>query len=228
MGHLRKRTTKNGKTSWQIIIELEKDPMTGDRQRYYFTVNGSKKEADATMTKLEYELSCGNAIVKTSSIKLSSWLDDWMNKYNFNLSPTTKSGYRQQIRTRINPYLGNAPLNTLNSGQIQNWVNTLTYKGLSGKTIKNTFLNLKAALDKATDLGMISKNPCKHVELPAVKKYNAQVYTLAEVQNILTLAKDTDMFFLLSIEFYLGLRKGEIAELKWSDIDLDNGVVHIT
>ena len=227
-GHLRKRKNKNGSTSYQIILETDRDPMTGKRQRNYFTVNGTKKEAEAKMAQLKYQMSTGNSIVKLSSLKLSVWLDNWMKNYNFNLSPTTKSGYRQQIRTRINPYLGNAPLNTLNSGQIQSWVNTLTYNGLSSKTVKNTFLNLKAALDKATDLGMIPKNPCKHVVLPTVKKYNAQVYTLSDVQNILTLAKSTDMFFLLAIEFYLGLRKGEIAELKWSDVDLQAGMVHIT
>ena len=36
------------------------------------------------------------------------------------------------------------------------------------------------------------------------------------------------MYFLLAIEFYLGLRKGEVAELKWSDVDLENRVVHIS
>ena len=228
MGHLRKRTTKNGRTSWQIIIETDRDPMTGKRQRSYFTVNGTKKEAESTMNKLEYEMSCGNSVIKPSSQKLCDWLKEWMDKYNYNLSPTTKTGYRQQIRTRINKYIGNAPINTLSTGQIQNWINTLTSNGLSGKTIKNTFLNVNAALEKAKDLGMITKNPCDHVVLPPVKKYNAQVYTLSDVQNILTLAKGTDMFFLLAIEFYLGLRKGEIAELKWSDVDLDNGIVHIT
>ena len=147
MGHLRRRTTKNGKTSWQIIIETDRDPITGRRQRRYFTVNGTKKEADATMNKLEYEMICGHSVIKPSSQKLCDWLKEWMDKYNYNLSPTTKTGYRQQIRTRINKYIGNAPINTLSTGQIQNWVNTLTSNGLSGKTIKNTFLNVKAALD---------------------------------------------------------------------------------
>lgn len=227
-GHIRKRTTKGGKASWQIILETDKDPITGKRQRMYQTVNGTKKEAEALLNKLKYQSQNGNVLVQQSALKLSDWMDDWMRLYNANLSPTTKTGYKQQIDKRIKPCLGRTPLKTLSSNQIQSWVNSLTQQGLSAKTVKNTFLNLSAALDKAEELQMIGRNPCKHIVLPTVKKYNAQVYTMTEVQNILKLAQETDIYFLLMIEFYLGLRKGEVAELKWSDVDLEEGVVHIT
>ena len=227
-GHIRKRTTKGGKVSYQIILETDRDPVTGQRQRMYQTVNGTKKEAEAVLNKLKYQYSNGNTVAQPSAIKLSDWLDDWLCLYNANLSPTTITGYRYQIDNRIKLYLGKTPLKTLNSNQIQAWVNNLSQQGLSGKTVKNTFLNLSAALDKAEELQMIEHNPCKHIVLPSVKKYNAQVYTVAEVQRILKLAQGTDMYFLLIIEFYLGLRKGEVSELKWSDIDLEEGVVHIT
>ena len=227
-GHIRKRTAKDGKTSWQIIIETDRDPITGKRQRMYQTVQGTKKEAEALLNKLKYQSQNGGAIIQQSALKLGDWMDDWMRLYNANLSPTTKTGYRQQIDKRIKPSLGRTPLKTLSSNQIQSWINSLTQQGLSAKTVKNTFLNLSAALDKAEELQMIGRNPCKHIVLPTVKKYNAQVYTMPQVQNILKLAQGTNMYFLLTIEFYLGLRKGEIAELKWSDIDLEEGVVHIT
>ena len=227
-GHIRKRKKKDGSASYQIILEMERDPITGKRQRSYTTVNGSRKEAEAEINRLKYEMRCGNCITKPSSLKLSSWLSEWMDKYNDNLSPTTKSGYRHQITKRINPYIGNAPISTLKCGHIQSWINTLAHQGLSGKTIKNSFLNVNSALEKAKDLGMIPQNPCVHVVLPTIKKYQAQVYTLREVKQTLALAKNTDMYFLLAIEFYLGLRKGEVAELKWSDVDLKEGLVHIT
>lgn len=228
-GHVRKRTTKGGKASYQIILETEKDPSTGKRQRVYQTVNGTKREAEATLTRLKAELSNGNGIMQPSVIKLGNWLDDWMRLYNAHLSPTTRTTYKQQIETRIVPMLGNTPLNMLNGNQIQAWINDLSLKqGLSGKSVKNIFLNLKAALDKAEELQMIPRNPCKYTVLPNIKKFTAQFYSMSEVQTILNTAKGTDMYFPLVIEFYLGLRKGEIAELKWSDIDLENGIVHIT
>jgi integrase len=107
-------------------------------------------------------------------------------------------------------------------------VNTLSYTdGLSGQTVKNIFLNLSAALEKARKLKMIPENPCVDVVLPHIKKYEAQVYNAEKVKEVLELAKGTDMYLILVIGFYLGLRKGEVAALKWSDIDLANGIVHI-
>lgn len=227
-GHIRKRKTKDGKASWQIILELGKDPVTGKRLRKHETVDGTKKEAEALLNQLKFQSQNGGVIVRQSSQKLCDWMDDWLRLYNAHLSPTTITGYRYQIDNRIKPQLGRTPLKALNSNQIQAWVNALSRQGLSGKTVKNTFLNLSAALDKAEELQMIERNPCKHIVLPSVKKYSAQVYTMADVQNILKLARGTDMYFLLTIEFYLGLRKGEVSELKWSDIDLEGGIVHIT
>ena len=227
-GHIRKRPTKDGKTSYQVILEIGVDPITGKRQRQFQTVHGTKKEAEAALTQMKCAMQNGGGIVQPSVLKLGDWLDQWMLLYQSNLSPSTATGYRYQIEKRIKPYLGRAPLKSLHTNQIQAWINDLTQQGLSGKTIKNTFLNLSAALDKAEALQMIVRNPCKQVVLPAVKKYNAQVYTVTEVQNILKLAQGTDLYFLLVIEFYLGLRKGEVAELKWEDVDFENEVVHIT
>ena len=41
-GHVRKRNTKSGITTYQIIVEKESDHKTGKRERYYKTIKGSK------------------------------------------------------------------------------------------------------------------------------------------------------------------------------------------
>ena len=163
-GHIRKRPTKDGKTSYQVILEIGVDPITGKRQRQFQTVHGTKKEAEAALTQMKCAMQNGGGIVQPSVLKLGDWLDQWMLLYQSNLSPSTATGYRYQIEKRIKPYLGRAPLKSLHTNQIQAWINDLTQQGLSGKTIKNTFLNLSAALDKAEALQMIVRNPCKQVE----------------------------------------------------------------
>lgn len=228
-GHLRKRTSTSGKVSYQIIVETEKNPANGKRQRFYKTVKSTKREAEAMLNKMIYELENGIESVKSSSSKLSEWMMEWHKLYNAHLSPTTKAGYRKQIETRIIPYLGKIPLNSLSSKIIQEWINNLSSKeNLSGKTIKNIFLNLKAALDKAKKLKMIPENPCDNIVLPTVEKYVAQVYDDAEVKEILNKAEGKDIYLLLALDICVGLRRGEISELKWSDIDFENKVIHIT
>ena len=44
-GHVRKRETKSGITSYQIIVEEESTDSSGKRKRYYKTIKGNKKDA---------------------------------------------------------------------------------------------------------------------------------------------------------------------------------------
>ena len=228
-GHIRKRITQDGKASYQVIVESDKDPLTGKRQRQYRTVNGTKKEAEAVLDRMKAELDGGEAVLKPSALKLSDWLDEWLTLYLPNIEETTRAGYKDRINNKLIPYLGNIQLKSLKTAMIQRWVNTLSQEeNLSPKSVKNVFLNLKAALDKAVTLRMIPQNPCTGVELPKLQKYQAEVYDEAEITKLFEVAKGTDMYLLISLELSLGLRRGEIAALQWSDVDFERSVIHIT
>lgn len=43
-GHVRKRETKSGLTTYQIIVEEEMSCSNGKRKRYYKTIKGNKKK----------------------------------------------------------------------------------------------------------------------------------------------------------------------------------------
>lgn len=43
-GHIRDKSTKNGK-AYQIIVEFPIDKTTGKRNRKYFIIQGTKKQA---------------------------------------------------------------------------------------------------------------------------------------------------------------------------------------
>lgn len=228
-GHIRKRQTKDGKNSYQLIVESEKDPITGKRQRFYKTVNGTKREAEATLAKMKAEIDGNGIIAKPSVLKLSDWMAEWLDLYLPNIEATTRANYTERIATKLNPYLGNTPLKALQTSMIQQWVNALSKEeNLAPKSVKNVYLNLKAALDKAVLLNMIPQNPCTGVELPKLVKYQAEVYDDKEIEHLLEVCKNTDMYLFVVLEISLGLRRGEIAALEWSDIDFEKSVIHIT
>ena len=55
-GHLRKRGTQGGLTTYQVVVESERDPTTGKRERKYKTVKGTKKQAEAVLKKMLADL----------------------------------------------------------------------------------------------------------------------------------------------------------------------------
>lgn len=226
-GNIRKRIGRNGDVSYQITVEDDRNPLTGKRERTYKTIKGTKKQAEAELRRMISEVENGG-VIRTSNIRLGEWLTEWVDTYLINIAATTKAGYRERIKTCILPYLGNIPIKSLRNETIQGWVNLMrNEKNLSPKTIKNAFLNIKAALDKAVVLRMIPYNPCAGVELPKLEKYRGKIYDNDEMAKALKIAKDTDMFLPLLLGLSLGLRRGEIIALKWDDIDFVNGDIHI-
>ena len=55
-GHVRKRTTKSGITTYQVIVEEESSFANGKRKRYYKTIQGRKKQAEKVMRDMIHEL----------------------------------------------------------------------------------------------------------------------------------------------------------------------------
>ena len=226
-GHIRKRVGKNGAVSYQLIVESERDPLTGKRDRSYKTINGTKKQAEATLRKLIAEVENGG-IVTASAVKLGDWLHEWLKLYLPNIESTTRVGYREKIDGYIISRLGDIKLKSLNTPTIQAWVNELKdEENLAPKTIRNAFLNLKAALDKAVILKMIPTNPCIGVELPKLNRYKANIYTGNEIADAINAAEGTDMYLPVLLEIAIGFRRGELLALKWSDIDFNTRTVHV-
>lgn len=223
---IRKRTNKNGSISWQITVEGVRDPITGKRERFYRTVNGTKKQAHAVELEMLNQLSSGG-IQKPTVTRLDHWINNWMDVYNPNIEATTRAGYREKIDNYIIPTLGHIPISNLTADTIQIWIKSLQEQELSPRTIKNAYRNLYGSLKKAVELRMIPHNPCEGIVLPKIEPYNAQVYNQAEIKAALTAAEGKDIYLLVLLGLAVGLRRGELGALKWSNIDLANGNIHI-
>lgn len=232
-GHIRKREKKGGDVSYQIIIELPIDSVTGKRNRIYKTVRGTKKEAEKVMRKMMDDLE-NHTYIEDNKMTVAEFVIHWFDLYLKDLSPTTLKGYKYQIDNYIiNQKIGKIRLQDLTTSDVQRWINSLydesplSNKPMSAKTVKNIYHNLCAAIDKAVVLELVKKNVCKAVSLPKVQKYTAEVYDEKEIQQLLNAIQGTDMELPLIIDINLGLRRGELLALKWKHIDFEKGLVSI-
>lgn len=232
-GHVRKRETKNGRV-YQVIIEKPPNAVTGKRERKYFTVRGTKKEAEKFLRDTISEMENGTYI-KPTSVTVKDWVNEWYSTYQKPYrSDSTLRSYRYQLDNYIIPSFGTIPIQNLSTMQIQKWVNDLSkkspvsHKPMKARTVKNIFLNLSAAMEQAAKLDMIRKNPCKNVLLPKKSTHLVEVYDEKEIETLISCLKGTDLEVPIMLALSLGLRRGELIALRWENVDLDNGVVHIT
>ena len=224
-GHIRNRSTK-GKRSYQIVVEGNPDPMTGKRKRNYRTVNSTKKEAEAIMRQMIQEMENGG-IIKQSPETTEQWTIQFISEYKPNIADTTRAGYEEKIRNCISPTIGKIPMKALNANTLQKWVNGMVMQNASPKTIRDAYNILNAAMKKAVVLRMIPLNPCDGVELPKLKKYQANIYDSDGIRKVLDVAKNTSIYLLVLLAATVGLRRGELCALKWEHIDLEHRIIHI-
>ena len=74
-GNIVERKRNNGRISYEITVEGERDAFTGKRNRVYKTIKGTKKEALALMRQMMVEMENGTAIRKSPKRYLSGWMN---------------------------------------------------------------------------------------------------------------------------------------------------------
>ena len=232
---------KRGKKGlYSVVLHLrEKDPATGrDRVKWIATGTSSKREAEKLMAQLlvEYNSGSGVPIARGSSPVLKDYLAEWMDTKAKRLRSSTAASYRSVVRTRLIPNLGNRHLVDLQPQMLETYLLRelesprldRRKEALSPSYVAYEANVLRAALADAVRWGLLSRNPMERVELPRMHRREPRYFTPEQTAMFLEEAERTSRYFALYIlAIRCGLRIGEIAALRWEDIDLENAVVRV-
>lgn len=169
---------------------------------------------------------------RTQKYTLAQWLDEWLSTYCRDLKPATISGYRSKIRSRITPYIGSCALSALTNVQLQKYYNMLQdgdkeHKPLSPKSILSIHGIIHKALDQAVSAKIIHSNPADHINLPKVKRPALSPIMDENVGRFLEAIKGDKFERLFIVTLFSGLRLSEIIGLRWSDVDLEAGLLTV-
>ena len=226
-GHIRTRGTVNGKNTYQVIIELGTDS-GGNRKRQSKSGFTTKKAAEKYLAEVIAGVRDIDEVhEKKKAAKVKDWMNDWLDTYLPNIAETTRRGYKEKIKEYIIPEFGDLMLTQIDKKRVQTWVNKLSEKGLSPKTIKEAYGCLNRSFEKAVDLDYIKSNPADKTVLPKPRQHTLNCLDTANGKDLLEKVKDTPLFLPVLLALTLGLRRGEMLALKWDDFDFTKGVVHI-
>lgn len=100
---------------------------------------------------------------------------------------------------------------------------------LAPSTIHSYHRTLSAIFERAVKWRCIPSNPAERAELPPLAGHKARYLDEADAKRMLQLLQAEPIKWRAPIIFDLlsGLRRAELLGLRWQDIDLDTGVVHI-
>ncbi len=103
----------------------------------------------------------------------------------------------------------------------------LSQRFIQPPTVNREMGTLSALLNKAVDEGIISSNPCAKIEkFPEEDRERRRIATPSELAKLLEHC-DHPLAEIVMIAALTGMRKAEIQNLKWSDIDEEIGLITI-
>jgi len=143
------------------------------------------------------------------------------------IKQSTYAYYNGILQNHMLPHLGGKKLNSLTKKDIQVFVEHLSGNGLRPGTVHGVFGLLNRFLKKAVKKGALLVNPCGDVSLPKKTKPKIKALTALEQKRLEQAALEDRHGIPVILALYTGMRIGEICALKWEDIDLEAGIIHV-
>ena len=234
-GNIRKR--KDGR--WEGRYTVGHDPETG--KAIIKNVLGKTQAEVKEKLKKAIEENVGIDYGRAKTYTVGSWLEVWMENYaKVKLRPSTFKTSQGFLKNHIKPQIGSIPLADLTSLDLQRFYKHLLDggrvdrveakkkpKGLAPKTVRNIHQMIGSAYNLAIEQKLVSKNPTQGCALPKVEHKEMRTLTADQLSAFFQEAKDSGVYELYYLDLATGLRRGELLGLKWTDIDLDRGVLKI-
>lgn len=153
-------------------------------------------------------------------MNVSSWLNDWLLLRSGELRPRTLESYRDLLDRYVLPSIGSIEIDALSPADVRHLLAAVIGSGKT-RTAELIYVMLKSAL---ADL---DPNPMLRVKRPAHVQKSPEAWSDDDIRQYLAALDHHRHGLALSLGIVLGLRRGEICGLRWSDIDFSEAVLHV-
>ncbi|WP_431880980.1 tyrosine-type recombinase/integrase [Micromonospora chalcea] len=224
----------------------------GTRKRK-FVYGATWEEAHAKLVELKSRSQRGIP-VPDRAWKLADYLPYWLAAYVTDLKPTTARGYESAVRLHLIPALGTKRLDGLQVQHVKAFMDDFRRKCLcctngldkirpvgrrccsvgnccqrypSARQIQFVHAVLRNALQHAMREELVARNVAKLVRVPSPRYKVGKGLSVDQVRKILTASSGHRLHALYVVAATMGLRRGELVGLRWSDVDLDQGTLRV-
>lgn len=157
-------------------------------------------------------------------ITIEQPLKDWLKRAEKRCQHSTIRDYNSAVYYHLIPAFGRLTLDEFRTTYVYEWLDTL--HGISNKRINNVLGPLRQALKDAFYDGLIDLNPMDRFRYLPPDTREPNPFNQNEISSILNQLEGQNKN-LIQFAFYSGLRTSELIGLRWKDVDLENGKVHI-
>jgi integrase len=212
---------KRGENRWLVRVPNGR-ALSGSRKYVNRTVHGTKKDAERELTRLLRERDTG-VLVEPSRQSLGEFLREWLDTTaKARVREVTHRSYTAWIqRTLFKSDLAARRLSAVTAADLQAFLNNLTTKGYSPRSVAYVRAIIRSALEQAVRWNKIPRNSAAKgmLTLPRQRRHEMKALSPDQAQAFLREAEADPWFGLWALLVTTGLRPGEACGLKWSDLE---------
>jgi integrase len=192
----------------------------------------SKREAQAALNAALAALGQGT-FAAPSRGTLGQFIEEWLAAVKPELGLSAWDNYRIVLTRNVAPRIGHLPLTDVTAMRLQRLYADLLASGradggpLSPRSVQLTHRILHRALADAVRWRLLPLNPADQVRGPKVERKEQTVWTVGEAARFLDAVVGDRLAALWTVALHTGLRRGELAGLRWKDVDLRAGTLTV-
>jgi len=189
-----------------------------------------KSEVVERVKVLEKERDSGRIRKVGTNWTVEAWLNHWLTIVRPNLRHGAYSAYEVAVRIHPVPGIGAHRLDKIQPEHLERLYTRMQEAGAKPATAHQAHRTIRTALGEAESRGHITRNPAEKAKPPRLdldEDEEIEPYSVTEVQALLKEASTRRNSARWALALALGLRQGEALGLKWSDVDLANGVLRV-
>ena len=204
--------------------------VNGKRKRK--TVGKSKKMAELALKDLEVKLAKGELGFETKDGSYTKLVDDYRSYIKTNVAPGTQKRYKS-ILDNFHRFLEEEfphieKVSQFNSKMFEKFKAFRREEGAQNRTINAEMVLVRMMFRLATQWGYAEKNITDGVSKLKVPKKNPPRFLTDEECNKLLDSSDAWLYPIFYTFLNTGLRKSELENLEWSDIDFNRKKLKVT
>lgn len=231
------KVPKTDKTGKPILDAQGLPVLKRASERKYFKTQGEAREWLTAKARSRDQ----GMLIKPTGETLAQFFARWLPSVAMSRKPATAESYRWIAETYILPRLAGIVLGKLQARDVSLLLANMQRKPrktsvakkteapqpLAPRTKRYVAAVLHAACAQAVKEGILPRNPCDAVTLPRQERREMQALSPEQAASFIEAAKADGQGPLLTIAILTGLREGELFGLKWSDADLDAGMLRV-
>ncbi len=232
---IRKIETRNRRTGesverWEVRTTV---PGPGGVPRQTRKRFGTQRAAVEFLNETISGKVTGSAVAP-SKMTVAQAVEAYLERVELRKRKSTHTAYRYALRPVVE-LLGIIPVQKLTEADVERLVKAMregtTQHGKWKATSVNPMLaRLRKVLDDLVRTGVVPRNVAQYVEsvpVPHTEKYEAPTWTRKQVTAFKASITEDRLEHVWHMALLLGLRRGELGGMRWSDIDFTAGVIHV-